>query len=71
MPLMKRITVHAYWDGFESDRLEVVEERARDILKLYGFSLVRVRAIRGKEGILLALTGVDKDARKAKALFES
>jgi hypothetical protein len=38
---------------------------------LYGFCFVRVRAFRGKDGILLALTGVDKEVRKAKALFES
>jgi hypothetical protein len=29
------ITVH--WDGLESDSLEVVEERARAILNVYGF----------------------------------
>ena len=68
---MKRVTVNVDWDGFESDPIGAVEERARDILKMYGFCFVRVRAFRGKEGIVLALTGVAKDVRRAKELFES
>ena len=68
---MKRITVNVYWDRLESDRVESVEERVHNILKLYGFCCVSVRASQGKEGILVALTGVDKDVRKAKALFET
>jgi len=62
------ITVH--WDGLESDSLEVVEERARAILNVYGFSSVKVKALRAEQGILIELTGARRDTLKAKDIFE-
>jgi hypothetical protein len=57
------------WDGLTRESVKAAEERARDMLKVYGFCLVTVRAVRNGDGVSLVLTGADTDLKKAKALF--
>jgi hypothetical protein len=67
---VSRVTVSINWVGFDREPMEVAEKQARDMLKLYGFSAVSVRAVRRGDKITLELSGESADVRKARRLFE-
>jgi hypothetical protein len=58
------------WAGLERESIQAAEERARAMLKVYGFCCVTVKAFPKGTGIKLMLTGADRDVKKAKALFK-
>ncbi len=66
---MARVTVSVELRNADGEPVGAAEERARELLKVYGFSAVTVRAVRRGDRITLELSGTDGDVRKAVDLF--
>ncbi len=66
---MHSVTLSIDWPGSEREETEAAENRARDVLRVYGFSTVTVRAMRKGDKVILELSGPDADVRKASDLF--
>ena len=66
---MARAFVSVSWDAWQREAAEAAEKRAAEMLRVYGFMFVSVKAFERADGFSFELIGAERDVRKAKALF--